>query len=395
MNQALAGIKVLDLSRILTGPFCTMLLADMGAEVIKVEVPATGDDTRQWGPPFIGGESTYFLSVNRNKQSLTLNLKNPTAREVFLRLVREADVLVENFRPGTMEKLGFGYDKLKEVNPRLIYAAVSGFGLTGPYKERGGFDVLAQAMGGLMSVTGEDGRPPAKAGMSVADIGAGMYATIGILAALQARSTTGEGQMLETSLLDTIVSWQTYLATAYWATGKLPKKAGSAHPSIVPYQALKAKDQYFIVAVGNDALWQKFCSAIGQPDLANDQRYKLNKDRVAQRETLIPLLEELLSADTAVAWSEQLEAVGVPSGPIYSLDQVWSDPHVLARELVVEVEHPTLGTLKQPGFPIKFSGTPGSVRTAPPLLGQHTADVLQRLGYTPAEIDRMRQAGAI
>ncbi len=395
MNQALAGIKVLDLSRILTGPFCTMLLADMGAEVTKVEVPATGDDTRQWGPPFVGTESTYFLSVNRNKQSLTLNLKNPEGREVFLRLVKEADILVENFRPGTMEKLGFGYQQLAEINPRLIYAAVSGFGLTGPYSDRGGFDVLAQAMGGMMSVTGEEGRPPAKAGMSIADIGAGMYATIGILAALQARAVTGRGQMLETSLLDTIVSWQTYLATAYWATGKLPRRAGSAHPSIVPYQALKAKDQYFIVAVGNDGLWQKFCAAVGRPELAGDERFKTNKDRVAQRDVLIPLLEEILAADTATAWAEKLEAAGVPAGPIYSLDQVWSDPHVLAREMVVEVEHPTLGTIKQPGFPIKFSDTPGTVRTAPPLLGQHTDAVLARLGYSAEEIERMRQNGAI
>lgn len=395
MNQALTGIKVLDLSRILTGPFCTMLLADMGAEVIKVEAPGVGDDTRQWGPPFVGTESTYFLSVNRNKQSLTLNLKHPEAREVFFRLVREADILVENFRPGTMEKLGLGYPKLAELNPRLIYAAISGFGLTGPYRDKPGYDVLAQAMGGLMSVTGEPGREPVKAGMSLADIGAGMYATIGILAALQHRNVTGKGQMLETSLLETIVSWQTYVATAFWATGKVPGRSGSAHPSIAPYQALRAKDQAFIVAVGNDALWQKFCTALGAPELLQDPRFTTNKDRVINRDLLIPLLEERLAADTAVNWSERFEAVGVPAGPIYDIGQVWADPQVVAREMKVSVEHPTLGSVDVPGVPIKFSETPGVVKTAPPLLGQHTDELLARLGYTAEQIRAMRDGGAI
>lgn len=395
LNQALTGIKVLDLSRILTGPFCTMLLADMGAEVIKVEAPGVGDDTRQWGPPFVGTESTYFLSVNRNKQSLTLNLKHPEAREVFFRLVREADILVENFRPGTMEKLGLGYPKLAELNPRLIYAAISGFGLTGPYRDKPGYDVLAQAMGGLMSVTGEPGREPVKAGMSLADIGAGMYATIGILAALQHRNVTGKGQMLETSLLETIISWQTYVATAFWATGKVPGRSGSAHPSIAPYQALRAKDQAFIVAVGNDALWQKFCTALGAPELLQDSRFTTNKDRVINRDVLIPLLEERLAADTAVNWSEKFEAVGVPAGPIYDIGQVWADPQVVAREMAVDVPHPTLGSVKVPGVPIKFSETPGVVKTAPPLLGQHTDVLLERLGYTAEQIRAMRDGGAI
>jgi len=393
--KALVGIKVLDLSRILTGPFSTMLLADMGAEVIKVETPGVGDDTRQWGPPFIGTESTYFLSVNRNKQSLTLNLKHPEGRDVFLKLLRESDILVENFRPGTMEKLGLGYAKLAEINPRLIYAAVSGFGLTGPYKDKPGYDVLAQAMGGLMSVTGEDGRPPAKAGMSLADIGAGMYVTIGVLAALQARHTTGRGQMVETSLLETIISWQTYIATAFWATGRVPGRSGSMHPSIAPYQALRARDQYFIVAVGNDGLWLKFCEAISRPDLTADERFKTNPTRVLHRSELIPLLEEILQQDDAAVWIAKLEAVGVPAGPIYTLDQVWADPHVLAREAVVEADHPTLGRIKLPGFPIKFSDTPGGVETAPPLLGQHSAEILHRLGYSDADVQRLREGGAI
>lgn len=395
MTKALAGIKVLDLSRILTGPFSTMLLADMGAEVIKIETPGVGDDTRQWGPPFVGTESTYFLSVNRNKQSLTLNLKHAEGRAVFFKLLQESDILVENFRPGTMEKLGLGYAKLAEMNPRLIYTAVSGFGLTGPYKDKPGYDVLAQSMGGLMSVTGENGRPPAKAGMSIADIGAGMYATIGILAALQARATTGRGQLVETSLLDTIVSWQTYLATAFWATGKVPGRSGSAHPSIAPYQALRARDQYFVVAVGNDALWLKFCEAIGHASLASEARFRTNPDRVVHRSELIPHLEEILQHDDAAVWINKLDAVGVPAGPIYTLDQVWSDPHVLAREAVVEADHPTLGRIKLPGFPIKFSDTPGGVETAPPLLGQHSDAILHRLGYSDADVERLRKGGAI
>lgn len=394
MPQALAGVKVLDLSRILTGPYCTMMLADLGAEVIKVEPPG-GDDTRQWGPPFVNGESTYYLSVNRNKKSITLNLKHPRARQVLLELVKWADVLVENFRPGTMEKFGLGYHRLREVNRGLVYCAISGFGQTGPYRDKPGYDVLAQAMGGMMSVTGYPGGPPAKAGMSIADIGAGMFAAFGILAALRHRDRTGEGQLVDSSLLETMLAWHTYLATAYFAAGKVPGPLGTAHPSIVPYQAVRAQDGFVIIAVGNDSLWQKFCAVAGLQHLADDPRFATNKDRVQNRDECIRLIEERLVTAPMAHWVQMLEGVGVPAGPIYNLAQAWNDPHVLARGNVVEVEHPTAGVIKLPSMPVKFSATPGQVTAAPPLLGQDTDAVLAALGYTAADIAALRADEAI
>lgn len=385
MSLSLSGLRVLDLSRILTGPYCTMLLGDLGAEVIKVEPPG-GDDTRQWGPPFVGSESSYYLSVNRNKKSMVLNLRHPQGKEVLARLVRRSDVLVENFRPGALARLGFPYEKMRELNRGLIYCAISGFGQTGPYRDKPGYDVLAQAMGGLMSVTGYPDAPPVKAGMSVADIGAGMFAVIGILAALRHRDQTGEGQMVDTSLLETMIAWHTYFFTAYFASGKVPAPLGSAHPSIVPYQAVRARDGYLIVAVGNDALWQKFCAAVGLQALAGDPRFATNQDRVMHRDECIRLIEAHLATDTAQHWTDVLEAAGVPAGPILNLAQVYSDPHVLAREMVLRVEHPTAGPLQLPGIPVKLSATPGAVQSPPPTLGQHTAEILQSLGYSAAEV---------
>lgn len=394
--MALEGIRVLDLSRILTGPYCTMMLADMGAEVFKLEPPGTGDDTRTWGPPFVRGMSTYFISINRNKKSFTLNLKHPRGKELLQDLVRGVDVLVENFRPGTMAKLGLGYETLQEINPRLVYCAVSGFGLTGPYRDRPGYDVLAQAMGGMMSVTGEPEGDPVKAGMSIADIGAGMFAAFGILAALMARERTGRGQLIDTSLLESQLAWHTYLATNYLAAGKVPGRLGTAHPSIVPYQGFKASDQHFIVAVGNDGLWRRFCQVAGLERLADDERYRTNPDRVAHREELLAIIGARLAERTAAEWVDAFLAAGVPAGPICSLDQVYADPHVLARDMIVEMEHPEYGQVRATGIPLKLSATPGRVYLPPPTLGEHTAEVLGRLlNLDAAAVADLRAEGVL
>lgn len=393
MPRALEGVKVLDLSRILTGPYCTMMLADLGAEVIKVEPPG-GDDTRQWGPPFVNGESTYFMSVNRNKKSITLNLRSEGGRKVFFRLLQWADVLVENFRPGTMEKLGLGYPVLREHNPGLVYCAISGFGLTGPYKDKPGYDVLAQALGGMMAVTGTEDGQLVKAGMSVADIGAGMFAAFGILAALRHRDRTGEGQVVDTSLLEAMLAWHTYHATAFFASGKLPRPLGTAHPSIAPYQAVRARDGHLVIAVGNDALWQKFCAATGLTHLQNDPRFATNPLRVQHRAELIALIEARFAEQPSAYWVAALDAAGVPAGPILDYSQIYQDPHVLHRQMAVEVEHPTAGPVKLPGVPVKFSATPGEIHSPPPTLGQHTDEVLSGLGFSAAEIEDLKATGA-
>ncbi len=344
MAGALEGIKVIDLTRILSGPYCTMTLADLGAEVIKVESPA-GDDTRQWGPPFVQDESAYFLSVNRNKKSIVLNLKDEKDKEIFLKLVETADVVVENFRPGTIKRLGIGYDVLKEHNPRIILASISGFGQTGTYAQKPGYDVLAQGMGGLMSVTGEPDRPPTKAGFSIADVGTGMWAAFGILAAIIERDKSGEGQWVDTSLLDTIVSWQTYHAGNYFASNKDPEPLGSAHPNIVPYQVFEASDGHFILAVGNDSLWEKFVDAMGLDEL-KDPKYKTNPERVTKREELLSFLYEVFLQKTTKEWTELFESVKIPCGPVNKFSDILNDPHMFEREMVVEQEHPTSRNIK-------------------------------------------------
>jgi crotonobetainyl-CoA:carnitine CoA-transferase CaiB-like acyl-CoA transferase len=389
--KPLQGIKVIDLTRILSGPYCTMLLADMGAEVVKIE-PPQGDDTRTWGPPFIETESAYFLSVNRNKKSLVLNLKTEEGKKILLDLVKSADIVVENFRPGTMKKLGIDYDVLKEVNERIILASISGFGQSGPYAMRPGYDVIAQGMGGLMSVTGEPGRPPVKGGFSLADVGTGMWALTGILLALQARNLTNKGQWVDANLLDTMVSWQTYLAGNYFATGKNPKPLGGAHPNICPYQVFEANDGYFNIAVGNDSLWKKFCQVLNL-DIANDPKFTTNPLRVENRDELIPILERIFKTESFKHWVELLDQAGIPAGPVYELSDLFADPHIIEREMVTTMEHPSFGEIKQVGIPIKLSETPGELVSPPPMLGQHSIEILQSLGYTDEEIHELYEKG--
>jgi formyl-CoA transferase/CoA:oxalate CoA-transferase len=396
VEPPLRGIRVIDLSRVLAGPFCTMTLADLGAEIIKVEIPGRGDDTRAY-PPFIKGQSSYFLSLNRGKKSITLNLKTKEAREALYRLVENCDVFLENFRPGVTAQLGVDYETLRKVNPRLIYCSISSFGQTGPYALWPGYDLIIQGMGGLMSMTGEPDSPPVRIGMAITDIGAGMYAIIGILSALRVRDKTGMGQYIDISLLDGSVSWITYAAGSYFATGKVPPRMGSGHPSLVPYQAFEASDgKSLLIAAANDRLWELLCKGMSLDNLKDDPRYADGVKRVENRDILIPFLIEEFMKRPRDVWLEMLKAVGFPCGPVYTIDEIFSDPQVLHRGMLVEMEHPEAGVIKQIGPVIKFSETQCVIGTPPPLLGEHTKEILRSIaGYSDRNIDELRRSGAI
>lgn len=391
--EPLHGITVLDLTRVLSGPYCTMMLADMGARVIKVEQPRKGDDTRGWGPPFVNGESSYFLSINRNKESVTLDFKHPDGRELLDRLIATADVLVENFRPGTLDKLGLDAATLTARHPRLVYCSISGFGHSGPRRKEAGYDAVMQAEGGLMSITGSADGTPYRLGVAIADIVSGMFAAQGITAALYVRERSGKGQAVDIAMLDSVIALLSYQAGIYFANNAAPPRLGNRHPTIVPYETFRASDGDFVVAVGNDDQWRRFCGVTGFPE---EPRYATNRERVTNYADLKPALDALLGTGTRAHWIDRLKASGVPCGSVRDLHEVFSDPQTIARDMLVELEHATAGLLKMTGTPLKFSDTPGSVRTPPPLLGEHTHAVLSRdLGLESARIDDLRARGVI
>lgn len=375
MGKALEGIKVLDFTRVLAGPFCTMMLADMGADVVKVERPGTGDDSRAFGP-FVGNESAYFMCLNRNKRSIALDLKQEKDMEICKQLISSADVVVENFRPGTMEKLGLGYNELKKRHPQMVYAAVSGYGHTGPYYGRPAYDSIIQAVSGLMSITGHPGGSPTRVGASIADIVAGMYTAFGILAALHYRQITGIGQKVDVAMLDAVFSVLENAVTRYFVTGEVPQCIGNRHPSIAPFTAYKTKDDYIIIAVGNDRLWEAFCSAIGKEGLLKDERFSSNKKRSAQWESLDEILADILKEKPSQEWLELLERAGVPSAPINTIDKVVENPQIISRNMIVRTMHATVGQFLVPGVPVKLSQTPGKVEKAAPVLDEHRQEVL-------------------
>lgn len=394
-SGALSGVRVLDLTRILSGPFASMILADLGADVIKVEDTKGGDDTRHWGPPFQGADAAYFHSVNRNKRSLAVDLKSDAGLGIVLQLADSADVVLENFRPGTAQRLGLGYAALSARNSRLVYGSVSGYGHTGPLSERAGYDAIAQAMSGAMSVTGAQDGEAVRFGVAGADLGAGMWVTIGVLSALWSRQSTGVGQHVDISLLDGQVSWLTYVAQNYFASGVTPRRYGSAHPNIVPYQGFTTGDGDIMVAVGNDALWHRFAPVLGLDDLVDDPRFATNPDRVANREVLLPLLTEALAARSAAEWSDLLSEAGVPVGPINTVDEALELPQLRARQMVVDLPHPVEGSVRTLGSPIKLSRTPATLRHASPTQGEHTTAILTALGRSVDEIQRLVADGSV
>jgi crotonobetainyl-CoA:carnitine CoA-transferase CaiB-like acyl-CoA transferase len=394
----LSGLRVLDLTRVLAGPTCTQMLGDLGAEVIKIERPEAGDDTRGFAPPFVPNtkESAYFVGVNRNKKSVTLDIAKPEGQAIIHKLLEHCDILVENFKVGALAKYGLGYEQLAKTHPRLIYCSITGFGQTGPYAPRPGYDALIQAMGGVMSLTGEPNGSPQKVGVPVADLFAGLYGCIGILAAVNHRNSTGQGQQIDIGMLDTHVAWLANQGMNYLATGENPVRLGNQHPNIAPYQEFPTKDGYLILAVGNDPTFERFCKAFGQEALLTDPRFATNPIRVQNRQLVTDTLTPVMKSKTTAEWIDALEALKIGCGPINTLEQVFADPHVQAREMVVEMAHASGETVKVIANPVKLSATPPSYRSAPPVLGEHTEDVLASvLKMSTSDIAALREKGIL
>jgi formyl-CoA transferase/CoA:oxalate CoA-transferase len=395
-GSALAGVRVVDLTQALAGPYCTLLLGDLGADVIKVE-PPDGDQSRGWGPPFLAGESAYFLSANRNKRGLTLNLKTPEARTILHRLAERADVVVVNQpRIESLRELGADYETLRALNPRLVYCSITGYGLAGPRAGRPGYDLLAQAESGLMALTGEPDDGPIRYPIPLADATTGLYSALAIVTALYARERSGCGQLIDMALLDSQVAWLTVMAGNYFATGRRPAKPGNRHPNIVPYQPFRASDRHLIVAVGSERQWASFCRALGiEETIGADPRYRTNRDRLAHRDELIAALEAIMARQPADHWLTVLHAAGIPSAPINEVDDILEADYIQARGMIVEMEHPLAGLVRSLGNPLRLAGTPPTYRRPPPTLGQHSDEILSGLGYSQDEIAALREAGAV
>ncbi|HHW36584.1 MAG TPA: CoA transferase [Bacillales bacterium] len=390
MAGALEGIKVLDLTRVLAGPYCTMILGDLGAEILKVEAPGGSDDTRYWGPPYKGTESAYYLCANRNKRAITLNLKTEKGKEILKSLLVESDVVIENFKSGTMEKWGLGYSKLKEMNPKIVYCSITGFGHSGPYRNLPGYDFIIQAMSGLMSITGSEESGPVKVGVAVSDLFTGLYAVVGILAAINERNQSGEGQSIDISLFDSQLSALANVASNYLISGEIPGLLGNQHPNIVPYQLFDTKDGQMVVAVGNDGQFRKLCSLLGIEDIGVDERFIANSERLKNRDELIEILAFQFKSKTSKEWLFHLNEAGIPSGPIQNMKEVFGDPQVIARDMIYEMKHPTAGEIMVVGSPLKLSRTPVKVRYHPPLAGEHTKEILLDIGYADEMIEKMK-----
>lgn len=400
---ALKDIRIVDITRAMAGPYCTMMLGDFGADVIKVERPGAGDESRGWGPPFIGpaygpypGESAYFLSANRNKRSLTVNLKDPAGLEIIHKLVQVSDIFIENFRTGVLDKMGLGYEALTQENPGLIYCSVSGYGRTGPYQERPGYDAIVQAEGGLMGITGPIDGPPSRVGIPIIDITSGMFAASAILAALYERLESGQGQLIDISLLDTQAALLANVASNYLVSGEPPKRQGNAHPNIAPYEPFQARDKGFVLGAANQRQWEKLCDTIQRPELKMDARFQTNQDRVKNRVELIKTLNEVFKEKTAEEWLAQIQKAGLPCGPINTVAEVFQHPQREARGLVQDVEHSSAGVVSLTGFPYKLSRTPAEIHQAPPLLGEHNQEILVGLlGYSLEEMNELKEKGII